>query len=171
MSVSTVPVLIDGSSSLPHFRVGDEVAWQLFWSARVCGWHEFMAPAWRPVVEQRGALGVSGNLSVEIYTGQDSMPDGASLELSGPLLLTDRRSGPATTGTVTRIRLITCMIGDPGTVTDGWIVPVPLPETAVFEELEESVDELVVEELDHAVWSYRVQLLLVELLVDSAPSP
>lgn len=171
MAPSTIPVLIDGSSTLPHFRVGDEVTWQLLWSAGMCGWYEFTAPGRRLVVERRGTLGVSGDLSVEIHTGQDPMPDGSALELPGPLLLTDRQSGPTTTGSVARIQLVTCMIGVPDTATGGWFVPVPLPDTAVFEELDEAVDELLVEELDHEVWSYREQFLLVELLVDAALSP
>lgn len=175
MAPAPVFVIIDGNSPLPHFRVGDQVSWQLFWSAGVCPQYEFAAPGWRPVVEVRDAagveLGVAGELNVEISTRQDPMPDGASFELSGPPLLTDRRSGPATTGIVARIQLVTCMIGVPGTATDGWFAAGPLPETAEFEELDAAPGELVVEELDHEVWSYREQFLLVELMVDSEASP
>ena len=98
---------------------------------------------------------------------------GGPHESAGPLIVLASESGSTTTGEVARMQLVACVIGDPGTVADGWTTPVPLPETARFTELTESVEELIVEEIgaDNPMWDYLERFLLVELLVEVEVTP
>lgn len=143
---SRVLVRIDGSSlhTVASFRVGDTVTWRLAPNALISSRYKFVTMG------------------------------GGPHESAGPLIIVlASESGSVTTGEVARMQLVACVIGDPGTVADGWTTPVPLPETARFTELTESVEELIVEEIgaDNAMWDYLERFLLVELLIEVKATP
>lgn len=165
-AVLTVIVSDASAAGRPPFKVGDTVAWRLFWGSRISSWYHFAAPDQRLTVEVDESMVategpvIAGPLTLEIHSADYAA---GPLEISGPLFVVTRDSPAATTGTVQRIQLATCVIGDPGTVDDGWITYVPLPATARYRDVDESPLELEGEALpdDH----YREQFLIVELVL------